>query len=489
MNSRTINHSLIHIHQRSSTMKHSTFSSRTLATVALVGLTVASLSAQNLRNRGTIVNTGTATYNSITNYRTGTGGTIINRGTLNSNTTFVNGDGGTALGTVRNYVGGTGAGTVRVTTNWDNGGGTFDNDSLGGGTYVGRLRIGGTATATGTFDTDSGNVEYFGAGAQSIVATTYGALVASVGGTKSMTGTVVVRDTFRITSGATFATSASTDSLALLATTASNAGTFTATSGAVNYGADADQTVFGGTYQRLWLSGSSSARSKTTTSGLSFAASGSLSVGTNDTLVVSGGNLDLATNTPSFTNSSAVKVLADASFHGGITNAGTFYYAGTSAQAIGAVTYNDLRLGGSGAKNFPNATVGILSNYTIDGGTGTRDYTTAGSSATLAFQGTSGGQTISNLSGESLNILEFSGAATKSLNGTSLSANLLSVLGTSGAVTNSITGTFTLANISGVSMTVASGATFNNGATATISMNGDLENDGTIVNDGTISVY
>ncbi|MCU0454507.1 MAG: hypothetical protein MUE68_12710, partial [Bacteroidetes bacterium] len=285
MNSRSIIHSLIHIHQRSSTMKHNTFPSRTLATLALVGLTVASLSAQNLRNRGTIVNTGTATYNSITNHRTGTGGTIVNRGTLNSNTTFVNGDGATALGRVRNYVGGTGAGTVRVTTNWSNGGGTFDNDSLGGGTFVGRLRIGGTATATGTFDTDSGAVEYFGSGAQTIVRARYGALIASGSNVKTVSDTVVVRDSLRIASGSTLQLDATTDTLAILSATNTNAGTFTATSGAVNYGADADQTVFGGQYQRLYLSGSSAARSKTSTSGLSFVASGSLSVGANDTLV------------------------------------------------------------------------------------------------------------------------------------------------------------------------------------------------------------
>jgi hypothetical protein len=333
-------------------------------------------------------------------------------------------------------------------------------------------------------------VNYNGSGGQSIIATTYGSLKATVGGTKTMSGTVVARDTFAVGTGAVFAFTATTDSLALLASNLSNAGTFTPSLGAVNYGADADQTVFGAQYQRLWLSGSLAARSKASTSGLSFVASGSLNIGANDTLVVSGGDLDLSANTPSFTfaNTSAVKVLEDATFHGGLDSVGTFYYAGTVAQAIGSVTYNTLRLGGSGAKNFPNDTVGILNNYSIDGGAGARTYT-AGASAALAFQGTSGAQTVNNLDGESLNILLFSGAATKSLGGTNLSANLLSVLGTSGAVTNSITGTFTLANISGLSMSVATGATFNNGATATISMNGDLENDGTIVNDGTFSVY
>ena len=469
-------------------MKACTLQFRALATLALVGLTVVAMEAQNLTNRGTIRNTGTATYTSITNHRTGTGGTILNSGTLNSNTTFVNGDGATALGTVHNFIGGGTAGTIRVTTNLTNGGGYWDNDSLNA--TVGRTRVGGVLTTTGSlFDTDSGAIEYFGAGGQSVVATTYGALIASVGGTKTMSGTVVVRDTFRITTGATFATSLTTDSLAMLATTQTNAGTFTAANGGVNYGADANQTVYGGTYERLYLSGSTAARSKTTTSGLAFAASGVLNVGAFDTLAVTGGNLNLNTNTPSFTNSSAVKVMADATFHGGITDAGTFYYAGTGAQAIGSVTYTNLRLGGSGGKNFPNATVGILGNYTLDFGVGTRDYITAGTSATLAFQGTAGSQTVNNLDGEGLNVLQFSGAATKSLGGVNFSANQLSVLGTSGTVTNSITGTLTLANITTLSMSVASSATFVNGSTATITMNGDLENDGTIVNDGTISVY
>ena len=385
-----------------------------------------------------------------------------------------------AASVVRNYIGGTSAGTIQAAT-MTNGVGTFDNDSLN--TYVGRLRVSGSFTNSGAIDTDSGAVEYYGAAGQSVLALSYGTLVSSVGGTKTMAGTVTVRDTFRIATGATFALGATTDSLAFRATSQTVAGTFTTSVGAINYFADANQSIQGGQYQRLYVSGATAARSKTTTSGLSFAASGVLNVAANDTLVVSGGNLDLSTNSPTFTNSSAVKVLVDASFHSGITDAGTFYYAGTGGQNVGAVTYADLRLGGSGGKILPNGgTVAVTGNYSIDAGAGARTYT----GNTFQFAGTSGTQTISGLS-ETFNILQFTAAAAKTLTGTSLGAARLDVLATSGVVTNNVT-TLTLTNVSAVSMTIASGTTFIQGTGTLSSTGGDVNNDGTFENNGTITV-
>lgn len=441
-------------------------------------LAVTSARSQTLNNKNVFINTGTVTYGNINNFQGGTGGTIVNSGTLTATGTFSNNNAGSV---VRNFIGGTSAGTIQAAT-LTNGVGTFDNDSLNA--YVGRTRVSGSFTNSGTFDTDSGAVEYFGGAGQTVLALNYGTLVASVGGTKSLTGTATVRDTFRITTGATFALGATTDSLALRATNQTIAGTFTTSLGAVNYFADANQTIPGGTYQRLYLSGSTAARTKTTTSGLLFASSGVLNVGANDTLIVSGGSLNLNTNTPSFTNSSVVKPLADATFHDGITSAGTFYYAGTSTQTIGGVTYANLRLGGSGAKTMPTDTVAVTGAYSIDSGAGARDYTT--NSSIFQFAGTSGTQTISGLT-ETFNILQFTGAAAKTLSGTSLGAARLDVLTTSGVVTNNVT-TMTLTNVSAVSMTIASGTTFVQGAGALNATGGDVNNDGTFENNGTITV-
>jgi hypothetical protein len=217
---------------------------------------------------------------------------------------------------------------------------------------------------------------------------------------------------------------------------------------------------------------------------MSFAAAGSLAVDSFDTLFVSSGNLDLATNTPTLTNSGAIKVAGDASFNASIPVAGTFYYNGASAENIGAVQYADLVLGNGGSKTFPNGgTVAVTGNFTINGGTGARSYT----NNTFQFAGTSGNQALTNLA-EAFNILQFTGAATKSLAGLAFSANQIDLLATTGIVTNNVT-TLTLANVASVSLTIASGTEFDNSATMTMNMNGDLQNDGVLVNNGTIGVY
>jgi len=449
-----------------------------LGLVMLVGITY----GQTLRNRGVFRNTGTSTYNNIENYRTGTAGTIINSGSLTVNNTLDNDDGATAQGTIRNYIGGTGAGTLTVTAAFTNEAGSFYNDST---TYVPVLNLGGTITSSGTFDTDAGKVVYTG-GAQTIFATTYGALVAAGSESKSLpAGTTTVNDSSRIADGSTLTVGANQLDLKGAANVLAPTGTLSAGSGTVRYNGDRDQTMIPGTYGTLTLTGSTSAHTKTSPGAIAFAASGALTVDANDTLYVSSGNLNLNTNTPTLTNSEAIKVAGDATFHGGITNAGTFVYAGTGAQTIGAVTYTDLLLQNTGAKNFPAATVAVTGNYSIGGGTGARDYT----GNTFQFAGNSSGtQTISNLA-ESFNILEFAGNDTKTLGGSSFSANRMNVLGTSGVVTNNVD-LVTLNNtVGGISLSIASGAELVNSAAKEITMNGDLEIDGILTNAGIISVY
>jgi hypothetical protein len=439
-----------------------------------------------LKNGGVFRNTGNSTFKEIQNYKGTSNGTIVNSGTLSTTTAaggsgkFRNTDGSARAGTVRNYIGGIGNGTAVVAdslfTNFT--GATFDNDSSAG---LSTLRIaGGLLTTGGTFDTDSGRVWYNG-GTQTIVATTYGVLVTDNSGTKTLADSIVVRDSLRIDNGSTLAVSTFRMNLLGATNVAQNTGTLSAGSGTVRYAGDLNQSIIPTQYKVLTLTGSTGARTKTSAGGLSFASSGQLTVDTNDTLFVSSGNLDLSTNSPTLINSSAIKLAGDATFHGGISNAGNFYYAGTSAQAIGGTTYANLRLGGSGGKNFPSTTVAVTGNYSIDAGTGTRNYSTG----TFQFAGTST-QTISGLS-ETFYILQFAGSGAKNLSGTSMGAARLDILGTSGVVTNDVT-TVTLTNVSNISLTIASGRELVNNAGKTITMNGDLENDGIITNAGTISV-
>lgn len=449
-----------------------------LSILFFVGLTF----GQTLKNKGVYRNTGTSTFSSVQNYRTGTAGTILNSGSLSTTTTLDNDDGLTAQGTIRNYIGGVAAGTLTVGTDFTNEGGTYDNDSTD---YVPVLNVGGAITSTGTFDTDAGKVVYNAAGAQNIFTTTYGALVAGGSGTKTLQAALTVNDSARIMDGATLAISTFEIDLKGSANVLAPTGTLSASSGTVDYSGDRDQSMFPGTYKTLTLTGSTGAHTKTSPGAVSFAASGALTVSANDTFYVSSGNLDLSTNTPSLTNNEVIKVAGNATFHGGITDAGDFYYAGTSSQNIGSVSYAELRLGGSGAKVLPSGTLSVTGNYIIDAGTGARDYTT--NSNTFQFAGTGGSQTISGLS-ETFHILAFAGSSTKTLGGTAFGAARLDVLGTSGIVTNNVT-TVTLTNVAGISLTIASGAELVNSASKTITMNGDLELDGILTNAGTISVY
>jgi hypothetical protein len=440
-----------------------------------------------LKNGGVIRNTGSATYKEIQNYKGESHGTILNSGTLSTTKdgsgsgNFLNTD-GARVDTIRNYIGGFGNGTLVVVGNITNNvaGCTIDNDSTVG---LSTIKIAGTIDNTnGTFTTTRGRVWYNG-GAQAVLATTYGALVADQAGAKTLADSTAVNDSLRIDNSASLAVSTFPMNLLGATNAQQNSATLSAASGTVYYAGDRDQSIIPAQYKVLTLTGATTAAlTKTSAGGLSFAPSGQLKVDTNDTLYVSAGNLDLSTNTPTLINSAAIKVAGDATFHGGITNAGMFYYDGTGPQNIGAVTYANLRLGASGAKTFPNGgTVAVAGNFTIDPGTGTRTY--AGS--TFQFAGTSGTQAVSNLA-ESFNLLQFTGGAAKTLGGLTFSANRMDLSSGTGTVTNNVT-TVTLANISTISMTIASGTELvNNGS---LSMNGNLENDGILTNTGSIGVY
>jgi hypothetical protein len=323
-------------------------------------------------------------------------------------------------------------------------------------------------------------VDYYGSGAQSVIVTTYGALVASGSGAKTLAGSLSVRDSARVYA-ASLAVGANTLTMYGTTFTLQNSGTLNAASSTVDYARDGNQEVVATTYGDLTLSNSTAARTKTATGNVTLSAGGALTVGNFDTLSVTG-DLNLSGVGVTIANNEAVKMGGSATFVGTITDAGSFYYYGSSAQTIGAVTYSDLRLGNTGDKDFPTGTVAVTGNYTIDGGTGTRDYSTG----TFSFAGNSGGaQSITGLS-ETFYVLDFSGNDTKTLGGTTMGASRMDISSGSGLVTNNVT-TVTLTNIANVSLTVASGTQLVNNQT--ITMNGDLENDGSITNAGTIGVY
>ena len=458
-------------------------------TLILIALVAGNISAQGiLKNGGVIRNTGTATYKEVQNYKGASNGTISNSGTLNTTIAgggsgnFLNTDGAARTGTVRNYIGGIGNGTIVVATNFNNNfaGSTISNDIVAG---LSTIKVAGALTNAGTFSTTNGRVIYNGA-AQNILATAYGTLVTDVGNTKTLLATTTVNDSLRVDGGSTLAVSTFQLNLNGAINIAQDGGIFTANAGIVDYHGDRNQSMIAAQYKTLTLSGATAARTKTSPGALSFVATGSLTVDSFDTLSVSSGNLDMSVVGTTLANSGAIKVAGDASFNTSITQAGTFYYNGAIAQAVGAVQYANLILGNVGGKTFPNGgTVSITGSYTINGGAGIRTYT----NNTFQLAGTSGNQPLTNLA-ESFNILQFTGAATKSLAGTAFSANRMDLLATTGVVTNNVT-TLTLANVANVSLIIASGTELDNSLTMTMNMNGDLQNDGILVNNGTIGVY
>jgi hypothetical protein len=137
-------------------------------------------------------------------------------------------------------------------------------------------------------------------------------------------------------------------------------------------------------------------------------------------------------------------------------------------------------LGSGTAFDASSYTHTVAGDWTNNGAT-----FTAGSS-TVQFVRTSGTQTLSG-GGETFHILQFGGAALKTITGASLGAARVDVLGTTGTVTNNVT-TFTVTNIAGVSFTVASGATFIQGTGGLSMTGGDFDNEGTVTNNGTITV-
>ncbi len=508
--------------QRSKAMKPNNIF-RTSLTMLIGLVMIASLSFGQgvLKNGGTFTNTGVATYKSVENYKT-TAGTIRNSGTLNVSGTgtndLINTDGATLHGTILNFIGGTGAGVIVVSDaiNNNNASSRIDNDSLGA---KGTIFVGGNITNAGTFDTDSGKIVYNGTGAQSVISTTYGVLIADQSSTKTLGGAVTVRDSMLIDNNAVFATASTTLTLQGAANVAQNGGSLTAVGSTVTYNGDLTQSIIPAQYFNLALTGATSGRVKTSPGGVSFLASGSLNLATaGDSLEVSSGALDLTNLTNgTYTNNASIRISSTttpvlASITGSL---GNFVYNSASPQTIATGTYNNLTLRAAGTKTF-SATDSVEGSYIVESTSGTRDYT----GNTFTFSG--GAQTIA-LENEVFNTLRFAGSGAKSVSATdSTTANTVALLGTaqvtnanhfrivsgglaiasgtswtnnasmgitSGGLTNDATfaqSTGAL-NVTGTILNNAAGV-FNVGAAGSVVSNGDFENDGTVTNAGTITV-
>jgi len=420
-----------------------------LGLVMLVGITY----GQTLRNRGVFRNTGTSTYNNIENYRTGTAGTIINSGSLTVNNTLDNDDGAAAQGTIRNYIGGTGAGTLTVTTAFTNEGGSFYNDST---TYVPVLNLGGTVTSTGTFDTDAGKVVYTGSGGQTVFATTYGALVAAGSNTKTLGASLAVNDSLRINSTLAVSTftltvNAPTGIYGVGGTLNGGSGT-----GTVNYAANANQAVYPSTlYNNLTLSGAAVQRNKQ--AGGAVTVAGTLTVGSNDSLDVTGAFALSGT----LQNSGGVKLGGSANLTGAtMTTPGTFVYYAAVPQTVAPAAYADLILRDStGTKTF---TAG--QTYSVSGNVVLEAFGRSGASfgalSIFKYVGT-GSQTVAALD---YALLEFEQSGQK---------NISSWVNSSGVT---------------IASTATPGGVYVAAAGTLRVVGGDLTNDGVLTNDGTVTV-
>ncbi len=167
--------------------------------------------------------------------------------------------------------------------------------------------IAGDFTNSGTFNHNSGTVNFNGSGSQSVGAATFFNLQTSTGGTKTLSGTITVNSILTIGASTTLNGSTHTINLPASGTPLVITGTFTPSTSTVNYNGTA-QNITAATYNNLSLS---NANTKT--------ALGTLTVG---------GNLTIASGVTLATGNNAL------SLGGNFTNAGTFFNAGSSQITI-----------------------------------------------------------------------------------------------------------------------------------------------------------
>lgn len=325
---------------------------------------------------------------------------------------------------------------------------------------TGILNIGGTSTITTLTATAVGNiVNYTGAAAQTVKATTYDTLNTSGAGVKSVAGIVTVNTALT----GTALTNAAAGRLSIGGTSTITTLTATAVGNVVNY-TGAAQTIKATSYATLNVTGTATNSGTVTVATalggagtLTNAATGILNIG--GTSLITGFSVTTVGNTVNFT--------------------------GAAAQTIRAATYDKLGTSGAGAKNIAAATAVIVNNTltvnAVAGGVLTNNGTltvtaalaglgglTNGATGTLNIGGTSA---ITTLTATAVgNVVNYTGAAqtikatsyaTLNVNGTASNTGTVTVataLGGTGTLTNAAAAS--ILNIGGTSTIAGLTATF-----------------------------
>ena len=444
--------------KRSKTMNASRYFQ--VGLVALVSLFLLSsvMLAGDFKNAGVLYNksgkTFTVANGNFQNYNA-SAGKVYNAGTIQITAAlkdFLNGN-AVLVGYVRNDTLAT-AGLITVTRNYSNDIGWTQNQT-------GKIQLGGDLTSTGaTFVTNLGEVDYDGAAAQAVYATTYGTLrLNGSGGSKTLgTGTTTASTLFEVAASNTVVVG--TNTLDLNGTVTTGGSLTSAATGTVAYNGAA-QSVIPANYGNLTIAGTATKTAASGTVGIASAYANL--VGTTLSVV----DLNLGASSTFASNAGTTKISGTATIGVGLgTNlGGTFdYTATTGTQTVASAQYTHLTISASGGTGVTlNSTYYISGNYTLSGTTA-RTYT----GSTVRFNGAAVQVITADATG-AYNNVDFFNTGEKQ-----------------------ITGAVTVAGAALVDVSVTGAG--NNGVyvmatgTLTINASGSLTNDGVLTNDGTITV-
>jgi hypothetical protein len=426
-----------------------------LMTVFLVSSIVL---AGDFKNAGTVYNKATKTFTvangNFQNYNAAAG-KVYNAGSIQitgANKDFLNGN-AVLIGYVRNDTLGV-AGLITLTRNYVNDIGWTQNQT-------GTIQLGGDFTSTGaTFVTNLGEVDYNGAAAQAVYATTYNILrLNGSGGNKTLgSGTTTASNTFQLAASNTVIVG--TNTLNLDGTVTVGGALTSAATGTVAY-RGAAQGVIPASYGNLTISGTAT---KTAASGSVGIASAYANLAGTTLSVV---DLNLGAAATFAANLGTTKISGVATIAVPLTTdlGGTFDYAATTGtQTVASAQYTNLTISAAGGTGVTlNGTYYVSGNYTLSGST-TRTYT----GSTVRFNGAGTQVITADLTG-AYNNVDFFNTGEKQITGA------VTVAGAA-LVDISVTG----AGNNGVIVTAT--------GSLTVNASGSLTNNGVLTNDGTITV-
>jgi len=213
-------------------------------------------------------------------------------------------------------------------------------------------------------------IDYAASGNQTITSKTYGNLILSVSGAKTLGGATIANGTLTINSGVTLTTA--NNDLTFGGDFINNGGTLTAGSSKIMI-ANTNSTqniagiTFAGTVYMTKTSGTATFTGNVSSNGLTInGIGGILNLGTGLTHTFSG--TWTRTNGTLDGGSSTLKIGGNGSGSGGTFTAGTgtVEWNASGTQTIAAVAYNNLILSGSGAKTMTGVST-INGNFTLSG--------------------------------------------------------------------------------------------------------------------------